>query len=478
MIELTCNLTQESTSFHHVWEHTVGSGHAPLALRADWQRQLARCHRELGFRHVRFHGLLSEPMATLVSHDDDLLYSFFNADQIIDFLLETGMKPFVELSFMPAPLARGQQTVFGYHSLVTPPKDYGQWSELIRRLVAHWVARYGPEEVRQWYFEVWNEPNIEHFWSGDQDDYFHLYRATARAIKEVDEALRVGGPATAQNEWLDPFLAFCQAEDIAVDFVSTHYYPTDAFGEVGAETEKKLAETSPRIMAGRAREARACAGELPLFYTEWNVASNPRHRLHDLPFAAAFATYIILTVREYVQGYSFWTFTDIFEELYLPSAPFHGGFGLLTLRGVAKPVYRAFQLLHRLGESELPVQGNHETVSGWAFPGEEALTVLLLNLAMPRQAIHEEAVSLCLEGAPPPQAASLERIDGEHANPRPVWEAMGAPTYPDRQQLQELEEASRLVQEPLAWDYDEENKRVRANIQLLPQSVTAVTFRW
>ena len=229
MTLMTCDLSQKTTPFPHFWEHTVGSGHAPLALRADWQQQLARCHRELGFRHVRFHGLLSDPMDTLVEHNEEVIYSFFNADQIVDFLLETGMKPFMELSFMPAPLARGEETVFSYRSQVTPPKDYEQWREVITRLIGHWVERYGPEEVQQWYFEVWNEPNLEHFWTGTQEDYFRLYATTAKAIKGVDSALRVGGPATAQNEWLEPFLALADGEGLPVDFVTTHYYPTDAW---------------------------------------------------------------------------------------------------------------------------------------------------------------------------------------------------------------------------------------------------------
>ena len=163
-----------------------GSGHATLGLRADWQAQLKRAHQDLGMKHVRFHGLLSDDMGTLISEGEEFLYSFFNADQIFDFLLSIGMKPFVELSFMPSALASGDQTVFHYRANVTPPKDYAQWSVLIRKLVSHWVSRYGIGEVRQWFFEVWNEPNLTAFGSGKQDDYFELYRYTAEAIKSVD----------------------------------------------------------------------------------------------------------------------------------------------------------------------------------------------------------------------------------------------------------------------------------------------------
>ena len=208
-INFFCNLAETATPLPHFWEHTIGSDHAPVALRADWQRQLERCHNELGFQYVRFHGLLSDDMGTLVREKNKLLYSFFNADQVFDFLLSIGMKPFVELSFMPEALASGNKTVFNYEANVTPPRDYKQWAALINRLVSHWVQRYGVAEVREWFFEVWNEPNLKAFWTGTQRDYFRLYRNTAEAIKEVDASLRVGGPATAKSEWIEEFVDFC-----------------------------------------------------------------------------------------------------------------------------------------------------------------------------------------------------------------------------------------------------------------------------
>jgi xylan 1,4-beta-xylosidase len=157
----------------HFWEHTVGSGRAELALRADWQAQLRRCHQELGFQHVRFHGLLCDDMGTLMDEEDHLLYSFFNVDRIWDFLLSLGMRPFVELSFMPTALASGNTIVFHYRANVTPPRDYSRWATLIRKLAAHWVERYGHEEVRRWFFEVWNEPNLKAFWpSGNPNEVF------------------------------------------------------------------------------------------------------------------------------------------------------------------------------------------------------------------------------------------------------------------------------------------------------------------
>src|SRR3989454_3350335 len=218
-INFFCNLAETATPFPHFWEHMVGSDHAPVALRADWQRQLMRCHSELGFQYVRFHGLLSDDMGTLVREENKLCYSFFNADQVFDFLLSIGMRPFVELSFMPTALASGNKTVFNYKANITPPREYKQWATLISRLVSHCVQRYGAAEVREWFFEVWNEPNLRAFWTGTQRDYFKLYRYTADAIKNVDESIRVGGPATAKSEWIEEFVDFCERNKVPADFI-------------------------------------------------------------------------------------------------------------------------------------------------------------------------------------------------------------------------------------------------------------------
>lgn len=476
MPTFTCDLTATPKPFAHPWEHTVGSGHAPLALRADWQAQLARCHRELGLQHVRFHDLLSDRMGTLVCQDEQLIYSFFNADQIMDFLLSIGMRPFVELSFTPTTLASGEKTVFRYRGNVTPPRDYAQWATLIRVLVGHWVERYGVREVGRWFFEVWNEPNLADFWTGTQADYFELYRRTVEAIKSIDPSLQVGGPATAQNAWLPEFLAFCEKNRLPADFLTTHYYPTDAYADLSADTETQLAHTPRNVMRQRAEEARRHAGHRSVYYTEWNVCSNSRHHLHDEPFAAAFATHILFDVAELVDGYSYWTFSDIFEESYFPSVPFHGGFGLLTLHGIAKPVYRAFELLHRLGTELLPSHGEHPTVDAHAVRKQDTVTVVVTNHAPPQHAIRTERVSIRLTNVVAPRAVVAERIDEDHANPRRAWQEMGEPTYLSAIQVEHLHAASCLVVEPLAWTCHQ--MALEIDIDLPAQGMAAITFEF
>jgi xylan 1,4-beta-xylosidase len=225
-----------------------------------------------------------------------------------------------------------------------------------------------------------------------------------------------------------------------------------------------------------AAKVRQQAGSLPVFYTEWNISSNPRDALHDEPFAAAFATRTVMEARDLVQGYSFWTFSDIFSENYFPSMPFHGGFGLLNIHGVAKPIYRAFQLLHGLGKERLDVKGDHSTVDVWAVCKGNTCTILTTNLAMPRHPIQTEAMHLILLGAPTAKTAWLERIDDNHTNPRALWHSMGEPEYLSALQVDQLRRASVMSKKPQTWTCREE--LLEFDLTLPPQSVTAVTIEF
>jgi xylan 1,4-beta-xylosidase len=478
----SADLRSPATPLRHPWQWCVGGGHAALALRADWQAQLRQARRDLGFRHVRFHGILDDDMGTLIMHGGQLVYSFFNCDRVFDFLLSIGMKPCVELSFMPRTLSSAGHVVFHYQGNITPPRDYAQWGELVRRLADHWVDRYGIEEVSQWPFECWNEPNLSAFWSGDQNAYFELYRTTAQALKSVDPRLRVGGPASAANAWLDEFLAFCGATGVEADFVSTHYYPTDSVAATDADPITRLGRSPRGVMRARAAEARASAGARPLYYTEWSISANPHDPLRDSAFAAAFAARIAMSVDDLVDGYSYWTFSDIFDEDYFPSVPFHGGFGMLNLHGVPKPVYRAFQMLRTLGDQQLATSGEHANVAIWvgrrASEPDRSAGVLLINQALPRHPIAGESVRVRLlhSAAIRAGAAWLTRIDDDHANPERAWREMGSPTYPQPAQVEELLAASATSPEALPFRADE--GMLEIDVRLAPQSINSVQIEW
>ena len=471
-IDFFCDLAKPTTPLPHFWEHTVGSDHASMALRADWQAQLQRCHNELGFQYVRFHGLLSDDMGTLVRGKNRLLYSFFNADKVFDYLLSIGMKPFVELSFMPTALASGNKTVFNYKGNVTPPRDYKQWAKLIQKLVSHWVERYGAGEVREWFFEVWNEPNLKWFWTGTQRDYFKLYRYTVEAIKTVDASLRVGGPATAKSKWIEDFLEFCERNKVPADFITTHYYPNDGF-ESDKDTEVQLFKSQRGIMREVAQDTRRHARGKPVYYTEWNSSSDARDPLHDESYAAAFAVSTIMEAKGLVEGYSFWTFSDIFEEDHFPSVPFHGGFGLLNLHGIPKPTYRAFELLHNIGTQQSLVDGLHETVDCSVIKNAITVTVLLTNHTTPGHSIETEHCQIRLTNVPEPTEVTIQRIDAEHANPKRLWEQMGQPDYLTEKEVEQLEDASRVVKERQRFEY--EGGVLFLETDLPPHAVAVIT---
>jgi xylan 1,4-beta-xylosidase len=471
-----CDLAEATTPLPHFWEHTVGSDHARMALRDDWRRQLKRAHEDLGFRHVRFHGLLSDDIGAIVCDDKEIRYSFFNSDQIFDFLLSIGMKPFVELSFMPGVLASGSKTVFSYEANITPPRDYKEWATLIDRFVSHVVDRYGEREVSKWFFEVWNEPNLKKFWTGSQRNYFKLYRYTAEAIKKISPALKVGGPATAKSEWIEEFVNFCERNDVPADFVSTHHYPNDGF-DGDDDTEVQLFKSQRGIMREVAQNTRSHARNRPVYYTEWNSSSNPWDPLHDEPYAAAFIASTIMEANGLVDAYSFWTFSDIFEENYFPSLPFHGGFGLLTLHGIPKPSYRAFELLHHLGERQSLVDGLHETVDCSVIQKESSVSLLLTNHTTPGHSIETEDLHIRLDNAPEPVSARIQRIDEDHANAKRLWREMGRPEFLSHKDVERLEKASQLVTEKQSLRHDDRSVSLKVTLPAHAVAVVTIDFK-
>ena len=457
--------------FDHYWEACVGSCHGPTALREDYRRQLRRCHNELGFRYVRFHGILDDSMSVCLRdhRDGTLRYNFTLIDSIFDFLLSIGMKPFIELSFMPSALASTGKELFAYRGNISIPRSYDEWDGMIEKLTAHLVERYGLNEVRMWFFEVWNEPNLAFFYEGTQQDYFELYDHTAAAIKRVDEGLRVGGPATAINAWIPDMIRHCEQNDIPLDFISTHHYPTDdplwnsgmsieaffaSMAKDDPDAEKKLQAHRRGVLTIMLKQACEEAGDYPLYYTEWNSSARDTDLRHELPYTSAFVAKTLIDNAGLVDVYSFWTFSDIFEENGQRPGEFHGGFGMMTLHGIPKPVYRLFQLMHGLGDMRLKAEGEQGTVGLVATEENGVVQALVYNHDVLEHPPVEERVTLKLAGMAPKRAEIL-RIDDDHANPYPLWVKMGSPDYPTDAQLHTLMAESALQAEPLALENGE-----------------------
>ena len=266
------------TPFPHFWEQMFGSGHAVLGLRYNYRKDLKEVHDQIGARYVRAHGIFDDEVGV---YDEDEkgnpVFNFSYVDEIYDGLLADGVRPYVEIGFMPYKLAARQSIQgFWYKPNVAPPKDYAKWDLLVREFARHLVDRYGMDEVAQWYFEVWNEPNID-FWAGDpkQATYFELYDHTARALKQVSPRLRVGGPSTSAAHWIPEFLDHVDKEHVPVDFVSTHGYGDDTVEDLfGTHEDIPMHDrvcSAVKMVHGQI--AASALPRLPLMWSEWNVPS-------------------------------------------------------------------------------------------------------------------------------------------------------------------------------------------------------------
>lgn len=390
------NFNKESGKLNTMFNECVGAGRANEGLRADWQQQLAYVRRECGFRYIRMHGLLTDDMAVYKEDKNGKpVYNFMYIDALFDFLQSIGMKPFVELGFMPSALASGPETIFWWKGNVTPPKDYNKWADLVRNLVIHFTERYGAEEVKSWYFEVWNEPNLSPgFWTGTQAEYFKLYQYAAQAIKGVNTAYRVGGPGTAGAAWEPEMIAFCRNNNVPVDFISTHAYGVkqgflDEYGNSGTVLDKDPMSLSGDVLQSRKEIAASSMPSLELHYTEWSASYTPSDPIHDSYHEAAYVLQKLKQVGNAAKSMSYWVFTDIFEEPGPRFEPFHGGFGMLTIQGINKPVFYAYQFLNRLGNIELQNQDSASWVCRDASGNIQALVWDFTN-THPGDSVHNQ----------------------------------------------------------------------------------------
>lgn len=356
---INIDFNKTSGQLNTMFNDCVGAGRANEGLRADWQQQLAYVKKECGFRYIRMHGLLTDDMAVYtVDSKGNPMYNYMYIDVLFDFLHSIGMKPFVELGFMPSALASGSKTIFWWRGNVTPPRDYEKWGALVKDLTRHFTERYGAEEVKTWYFEVWNEPNLDGFWAGTQEDYFKLYAYSAKAIKSVNASYRVGGPGTAGAAWEPEMIAYCDKNNVPVDFISTHAYGVkqgylDEFGNSGTVLDKNPMSVSGDVLQSRKEIDSSSMPHLELHYTEWSASYTPADPIHDSYHEAAYVLQKIKQVGKAANSMSYWVFTDIFEEPGPRFTPFHGGFGMLNTQGINKPVFYAYQFMNRLGNIEL-----------------------------------------------------------------------------------------------------------------------------
>lgn len=448
-LQLTVDAGRSVAGLHRVW-HMIGSERLTQLRFGDdgngndigreFAEALQIAVADLGVSYVRAHAILHDDNRVVTRREDGRLHFDFElVDALYDELLQIGMRPVVELSFMPAAVARDpDETVFAYRGIISPPRDWSEWRQVVQSLVEHLVARYGLDEVRQWPFEVWNEPNLEVFWTGSRDDYLRLYDESAAAVKAVDPKLRVGGPSTAAAEWIETLTAHAEQDGVALDFVTSHTY-----GNLPLDTRGSL--------------RRHGFEAIPTWWTEWGVGSTHYGPIHDGVIGAPFALSGFHDVQGRMEALAYWVISDHFEELGRPPALFHNGFGLLTVGNLRKPRYWAVHLAAQLGDSVLETHlagdGADVLVRAWATGHDDGtIDVLIWNGTVNAELLDgaselERTIDVTLEGVGDPGTARLARIDAHHSN---ILDGVDPDLqWPDEQQWQSLRERDRLHEEDL-----------------------------
>jgi len=436
------------------WRACVGTGRLDLALRSDYQESLALVQQEIGFRYIRGHGLLSDGVGIHRPYEHagrrGVHHSFTYADQIVDAYLDLGIAPFIELGFMPEALAAGDQTVFWWRGNVTPPRSETEWADLVRATIGNLVDRYGLDQVRSWPIEVWNEPNLDVFWQGaDQAAYHRLYEITAHAVKDVDADLQVGGPAISPgaDEWLVPFAEYVTDRGVPVDFVSRHAYTSGPAQHVPFGTYQTLQPADhllEQFASPRKHLAGTALADLPVHITEFNSSYRPDNPIHDTAFHAAYLAPVVAAGGDLVDSFSYWTFSDVFEEVGIPAAIFHGGFGLLTHRQIRKPTYHLYAFMARMGRQVL-ARGTDHLVTRDDDTGRVAVLAWApVDVTDVTASPDRHVVSLSVPVTAPASSAFLLRssVSDDAGNAWRAWRELGRPRSPRPAQLDALRTAA------------------------------------
>lgn len=427
----------------------VGTGRMGLALQKEYLDQLALVQRHCHFRYIRGHGLFSDDMAIYQTCKDEqgeerALYNFTYLDRVMDSYRALGLRPFLELGFMPAKLASGTQTVFYWRGQVTPPKCDEGWCALVEATLRHLCERYGADDVVTWPVEVWNEPNLPGFWeNADKAKYLHLYEITARTVKRVDARFQVGGPAicggTGSQEWVRDFLNFCQAQNVPVDFVSRHAYMGQKPERRGCYMYHTMCDAG--LTLSEMRETREIMDSfpayraLPMHITEFNTSYNSRCPIHDTRLNAAIIASFLACMGDVADSYSYWTFGDVFEEEGVPHTPFHGGFGLVADGLIEKPTLWTFDFFTNLkgkcvwrDEHLLVMRREDGSMEGIAWnDGRESHSAMEITLRLPMAA---------------GRYALLMRSVDSTCDPLKAWQDMGQPASLNEDQLAYLRAAA------------------------------------
>ena len=371
---ISCNIrlnaSTNSGTLHHHWRTCMGVGSASDLLSADVQKLVTRMRKEIGFRYIKFNGILSDDLHVYnLDSRGNPVYNFAYIDKIFDFLQSIGLKPIVQFSFMPRLLAKDpDRRLFNY--LVSEPKDLQAWADLVHAVTAHLLQRYGADTVRSWHFCVWNQPDTpaDLYGFSSEEAFCEFYRCTYQAVKGCDRQLSFGTPPTfyiaesGYTNWYISFLDWCKQHSCMPDFLNFHYYDTaladrekQADGIFGFVYSMTLRDTPDgfrdfvdQVLSERQKLG---LGKMPIFLTEWNNTPSQQDLLNDTCFKSCYIAKNILENYDRLDSFGYWSLTDWMGEAPLPQQMFFGGLGLFTVSGIPKASYYALELLRQLGDT-------------------------------------------------------------------------------------------------------------------------------
>lgn len=435
-------------AFNNNADFCVGTGRMGLAMQKEYHDQLAMAQELCHFKHIRGHGLFCDDMAiyqpwTDAEGAEHEGYNFTYLDRVMDDYRSLGLKPFIELGFMPDKMASGTQTIFYWKGNTTPPADHRKWADLIKATLRHLAERYGEDEVSTWPCEVWNEPNLPGFWEhADEDAYHQLYKTSVLAVKEALPKMRVGGPAICGGatslDWVRNFLTFCREEKLPVDFLTRHAY----MGE-NPERKGRYMYHTMRTVDSIIEEMQATRDIIDSFpeyagmemhVTEFNTSYHPFCPIHDTNYNAALIAGLLSRMGDVCASYSYWTFGDVFEEQGVPSRPFHGGFGMIANQCIAKPTLWTFAFFNNL-KGECVHRDDHSLILRKADGSYEGVAWNICKNE--REAVTLE-LALPLTGK---CVLTTETVDETTCNPLKAWHDMGEPASLTDVQLRFLRQA-------------------------------------
>lgn len=505
--------------FLHYWSEGTCAGRANEGLRTSWVEQLKLVKEHCGFKYLRMHGLFDDDMFVYFEKPNGhVVYNWQYIDEVYDRMLAVGVKPFVELSFFPKGIAADNSKMqMWYQNRITFDESrLGKWHDLIKNFTQHVVDRYGIDEVLTWYFEVWNEPNLNMnpkagFFDGTKSDYFKLYKASAKAVKSVDSRLKVGGPATSnfiadtrfdgevydqsksrfysqdkinkqqwKGSWIEDFIRYCEKENLPLDFIATHPYPTD----YALDPESGRSKDAVRYVYSlrddinwiRKQLADSKYPQAEIHLTEWSTSPNSRDVMHDILPPAAYILKANLDCIGLTNSLMYWTFTDIFEEKGGGESIFHGGFGMINFQGLVKPSFHAYRMLHQLGDEKLyyadPLFVSRSSETGkitalaFNYPEEYEIAVPSAKNFSNYMDASSKKLNMSLEGLKPGATFIVETLDKNHGNVYDDYVEIGAPHSPTREDIAYLKQkAWETKKETLRVD---ENGTLTLNCELLP----------